>query len=215
MTDTMISQMDNRPSDDAVIMTMAYLAAMRSKDVRTHVGAVIISPDRSRISTGRNGLPRGIDDHRMDRQAKGEKAFWMAHAERNALDNATYDVTGWSLFTMGVPCEACAIGIIQRGIGTVVVHKEWCDVDGSFERNHRSRTMFAERGIALRSWTGLLLSITALNDGVDPLKVSDPMAHDLLAQYAERRGAVDAEFERDLVEALAAFPEPEPEVKDG
>lgn len=39
--------------------------------------------------------------------------------------------------------------------------------------------------------------------GFVPLKVADPMAADLLAEYARRRGAVDAEFERDLVEALA------------
>lgn len=38
--------------------------------------------------------------------------------------------------------------------------------------------------------------------GFVPLKIGDPMATDLLADYARRRGAVDKEFERDLLEAL-------------
>lgn len=46
------------------------------------------------------------------------------------------------------------------------------------------------------------------HDGFVPLKVTDSMAQDLLAEYARRRATVDAEFSRDLLEALAA-PAPE------
>ncbi len=38
--------------------------------------------------------------------------------------------------------------------------------------------------------------------GFVPLKVTDPMAGDLLLQYAHRRREVDGEFSRDLIEAL-------------
>ena len=38
--------------------------------------------------------------------------------------------------------------------------------------------------------------------GFVPLKITDPMAVDLLQQYAEKRRSVDAEFTRDLREAL-------------
>ena len=38
--------------------------------------------------------------------------------------------------------------------------------------------------------------------GCVPLKPSDPMARDLLAEYARRRRSVDAEFADDLEEAL-------------
>lgn len=40
--------------------------------------------------------------------------------------------------------------------------------------------------------------------GFVPLKVTDPLATDLLAQYADRRRTIDAEFSRDLHDALAA-----------
>ena len=39
--------------------------------------------------------------------------------------------------------------------------------------------------------------------GFLPIKVTDPMAADLLYLYAQRRKEVDAEFCRDLIEALA------------
>lgn len=39
--------------------------------------------------------------------------------------------------------------------------------------------------------------------GFLPLKISDPMAYDLLEKYALRRGKIDPEFRRDLLEALA------------
>jgi len=38
--------------------------------------------------------------------------------------------------------------------------------------------------------------------GKVPLSVRDPMAQDLLAEYARRRRTVDAEFAEDLEEAL-------------
>ena len=38
--------------------------------------------------------------------------------------------------------------------------------------------------------------------GLVPLKPTDPMAQDLLWQYAQRRREVDAEFSEDLEEAL-------------
>lgn len=38
--------------------------------------------------------------------------------------------------------------------------------------------------------------------GFVPLKVTDPMAQDLLHTYAKRRSEIDKEFERDLIEAL-------------
>ncbi len=43
--------------------------------------------------------------------------------------------------------------------------------------------------------------------GFVPLKLTDPAARDLLHEYARRRGAIDSEFERDLIEALANVPE--------
>lgn len=50
--------------------------------------------------------------------------------------------------------------------------------------------------------------------GFVPLKITDPAARDLLAEYARRREPIDAEFPRDLLEALENIPaEPNPNYK--
>ena len=43
---------------DEYFMGIAMLAAKRSKDPNTQVGACIVSPDNIIISTGYNGMPR-------------------------------------------------------------------------------------------------------------------------------------------------------------
>lgn len=40
--------------------------------------------------------------------------------------------------------------------------------------------------------------------GFVPIKVTDPLAMDLLSEYADRRRVIDAEFTRDLNDALLA-----------
>ena len=44
---------------DEYFMSVALLAAMRSKDPNTKVGACIVGEDNRIISTGYNGFPRG------------------------------------------------------------------------------------------------------------------------------------------------------------
>ena len=47
---------------DEYFMGIAMLAAKRSKDPNTQVGACIVSPDNIIISTGYNGMPTGCSD---------------------------------------------------------------------------------------------------------------------------------------------------------
>lgn len=113
-------------------MQMAYLAATKSKDPSTKVGAVITSPDHSILSTGFNGLPRGVNDDPKifeRHNQRPSKYSWYEHAERNAIYNSAR-VGGASLldsilYTPGLPCADCARGIIQAGIRKVIIHKEW------------------------------------------------------------------------------------------
>ena len=42
--------------------------------------------------------------------------------------------------------------------------------------------------------------------GFVPLKLTDPAARDLLDEYGRRRGAIDPDFQRDLLEALNNVP---------
>ena len=47
---------------DEYFMGIAMLAARRSKDPNTQVGACIVSQDNIIISTGYNGMPKGCSD---------------------------------------------------------------------------------------------------------------------------------------------------------
>lgn len=149
---------------DTYFMSIAYLAAMRSKDESTHVGAAIVGPDKELRSIGYNGFPRGLDDTIKERQIRPEKYFWFEHAERNAIYNATLSGTslkGCKMYTNGTPCMDCGRGIIQSGIIEVIVDVNWEKQNPEEWENQAKRTkiMFDEAGIKLRYWNGKIADI--------------------------------------------------------
>lgn len=156
------------PSWDDFFMTMAYLMATKSKDESTHIGAVVVGPDNEFRTGGYNSFPRGIDDHRPERQERPEKYFWFEHAERNSVYNATLTETslkGCTMYTNGIPCMDCARSIVQSGIKEVVVDKAWNDANADMWEDHAKRTveLFHEAGIKLRFWDGKLVPIIKFN----------------------------------------------------
>ena len=72
---------------DQYFMTMAYLAATKSKDKSTTVGAVVVGPDNEIRTTGYNSFVRGFNEEprHHERPLKYEVT---EHAERNAIYNA-------------------------------------------------------------------------------------------------------------------------------
>ena len=56
---------------DEYFMGIALLAAKRSKDPNTQVGACIVSPENIIISTGYNGLPNGCSDDEFPWEREG------------------------------------------------------------------------------------------------------------------------------------------------
>lgn len=106
---------------DMRFMRLASEAKQWSKDPDEGVGAVVVSADRRQFSFGYNGLPKG---HKDDRATLGDKELknrLTVHAERNALDNAPFDLDGATLYTTKPPCLECAKGMVQKGIARVVV----------------------------------------------------------------------------------------------
>lgn len=97
---------------------VAYEVSLMSKDPSTKVGAVIVDAvDRCIISTGFNGLPRGVADDSQILDNREVKYSWMIHAEVNAILNARRDIRGRTMYVYGLPpCERCAVQIIQAGI---------------------------------------------------------------------------------------------------
>lgn len=81
---------ENYISWDEYFMGIALLAAQRSKDPGTQVGACIVSPENIIISTGYNGFPNGCSDDEFPWAREGEdtKYPYVVHAELNAILNA-------------------------------------------------------------------------------------------------------------------------------
>jgi len=161
--------MDNVTWDD-YFMTMAYLAAMKSKDERTKIGAVVVGNNKEIVSIGFNGLPRGLNDDVPERHEKGEKDYWFEHAERNAVYNATLigvSLDGCKMYTQGVPCDkGCSRAIVQSGIEEVIVDKKWeTNTENWTERNRRTIEMFEESGVKLRYHDTKYVQILGFNDG--------------------------------------------------
>ena len=104
---------------DEYFMGVAMLAALRSKDPSTQVGACIVSPENIIISTGYNGMPKGCNDDEFpwDRTGEDTKYPYVVHAELNAILNAHgRDLRGSRIYVALFPCNECAKAIIQSGI---------------------------------------------------------------------------------------------------
>ena len=108
---------------DEYFMGIAMLAARRSKDPSTQVGACIVSADNIIISTGYNGMPKGCSDDEFpwDREGVETKYPFVVHAELNAILNANgRDLRGSRIYVALFPCNECAKAIIQSGIREVL-----------------------------------------------------------------------------------------------
>ncbi len=104
---------------DEYFMGVAMLAALRSKDPSTQVGACIVSPDNIIISTGYNGMPKGCNDDEFpwDRTGEDTKYPYVVHAELNAILNANgRNLRDSRIYVALFPCNECAKAIIQSGI---------------------------------------------------------------------------------------------------
>ena len=108
---------------DEYFMGVAMLAARRSKDPSTQVGACIVSQDNIIISTGYNGMPKGCSDDEFPWNREGEdtKYPYVVHAELNAILNSNgRDLRGSRIYVALFPCNECAKAIIQSGIREVI-----------------------------------------------------------------------------------------------
>lgn len=109
----------DRASWDEVFMKMAQVMAERSPDPDYQVGAIIVTPQNTVAGTGYNGAPRGIDQDLVPWDSE-DKHFYVAHAEANAILNATQDLHGCRIYVILYPCFECMKMIIQTGIKEVI-----------------------------------------------------------------------------------------------
>ena len=131
-------------------MGVALLAAKRSKDPNTQVGACIVDENNIIISTGYNGLPTGCsdDEYSWEREGSDTKYQYVVHAELNTILNATgKSLRGARLYVSLFPCNECAKAIIQSGIREVIYLS---DKYANTPSSRTSRRMLTSAGISTR-----------------------------------------------------------------
>lgn len=131
-------------------MGVALLAAKRSKDPSTQVGACIVDEHNIILSTGYNGLPIGCsdDEYSWEREGDDTKYQYVVHAELNTILNATgKSLRGAKIYVSLFPCNECAKAIIQSGITEVIFLS---DKYAHTSSTRTSRRMLASAGVSTR-----------------------------------------------------------------
>ena len=145
---------------DEYFMGVAKLAAHRSKDPNTQVGACIVSQDDIIISTGYNGMPKGCSDDEFPwgREGAETKYPYVVHAELNAILNANgRDLRGSRVYVALFPCNECAKAIIQSGVKEVVyLSDKYANTPGTMA----SKRMLAAAGVKCTQLKAATKSIT-------------------------------------------------------
>ena len=136
---------------DDYFMIQAFAAAVKSKDSRQKVGCVVVGPFNNILTTGFNGFPRVVTENDERMLDKVTKLQFIAHAERNAMDQAArhgISLHGSTMFVTKHPCNECAKSIIQAGIRRVVCPP--LDSDSSWTESSRlAKTMLDEAEVVL------------------------------------------------------------------
>ena len=110
---------------DEYFMGVTQLAAKRSKDPGTQVGACIIDENKHILSVGYNGMPMGCSDDEYPWEREGAmldtKYAYVCHAELNAILNCkASDLRGTTVYVTLFPCNECTKAIIQKGIKNII-----------------------------------------------------------------------------------------------
>ncbi len=147
---------------DEYFMGVSLLAAKRSKDPNTQVGACIVSSDNIILSTGYNGFPIGCSDDEFPwaREGADTKYRFVVHAELNAILNSNgKSLKGAKIYVDLFPCNECAKAIIQSGIKEVVyLYDKYADSEATIA----SKRMLDAAGV----------KYTRLETNIDSLELS-------------------------------------------
>lgn len=138
-------------------MSVAQLAARRSKDPCTQVGACIVNDQNRIVATGYNGMPNGVDDDHVPWTKEGPyletKYAYVVHAELNAILNSILtDLRGCRVYVSLFPCNECAKAIIQSGIKHVIY---FSDKHADKDSTKAAKIMFEMAGVLFEKYSDL------------------------------------------------------------
>lgn len=139
--------MQKRPDNDEYFMSLAHAVAQRATCCRKKVGAIIVK-DKSVLSTGYNGSPRGqphCTDEGVGCEMEDGHCVRTVHAENNAVVQAAKHgvrIEGATIYTTASPCYLCAKMLVNAGITKIVF--------GEFYRpDERCQALFQSAGISV------------------------------------------------------------------
>jgi dCMP deaminase len=140
------------------LISIAECIAQLSKDPSTKVGAIVFDDDSNILSTGFNGIPRGVSDNEYRYNHRETKYKFVCHAEANAIAQAARVgarlLNSNMIVTSMYPCSNCAKLIIQSGIKKVYVPTP---TNSPVEQRWRedieiTTIMFHEAGVTLEEY---------------------------------------------------------------
>lgn len=106
-------------------MGAALLAAQRSKDPNTKVGAAIANKENKLVGIGYNGFPINSKNDAFPWNGEKETHYlntkypYVCHAELNAILNCIVQPINCTLYVTLFPCNECAKVIIQSRISSI------------------------------------------------------------------------------------------------
>ena len=148
-------------------MCLIQVAALRSEDPSTKVGALILDADNRVVSMGYNGLPRGLslDDFPLDKRP--EKYLYVCHAEMNAILFADRNsLKGAKMYAPFLPCPRCTIEAIQVGITEVIYATKFESKADNFD-GMATAALLHKAGVALRYYEPNVGIMTITADDVN------------------------------------------------
>jgi|SRR5579863_753695 len=139
---------------DKRFLELSKLIASWSKDPSTQTGAVIVRPDRTIISVGYNGFPKGMCDEDYLYADREKKYSRIVHCEMNAVLNAKHTVEGCTLYTWPfASCDRCAVHMIQAGITQFVFPKLPKKLEGRWKESvAKTKSYFEEAHLKWREY---------------------------------------------------------------
>lgn len=129
---------------DLRFLGMADYVSSFSKDPSTKVGSVLVR-DNIVIGMGFNGFPRGMEDKPEYYMNREEKYSRIVHGEINALIFSNNKPTGATLYNWPfLPCDRCAIQLIQAGVTKFVAPEPTADQATRWEETFVKTRQYAK-----------------------------------------------------------------------
>ena len=138
---------------DRKFLALAQHISTWSKDPSKKIGAVAVGRNRNILATGYNGFPKGIMDTEERLNDRETKYELVVHAEMNCIYNAVENgvsLKGAHLYVYGLPiCHECAKGVVQVGIGRVIIEDTACDIQRWSDSFAKSKRIFHEGNVVV------------------------------------------------------------------